>query len=184
MFPDILETSRLTLKRWTTDFLEGYQILCSDPDVMAYIAEGHAYSPERANISQQKIYDHWEKKGYGMYALFLENDPEELVGIAGLATADYLASTRVMPEIGWRLKKDHWGKGYASEAARAVLQVLPESLDELCAVIQTQNTRSQALAQKLGFHLMTTDTDRDFGKEVQVWYLDTSTIRRGSNIQI
>ena len=183
MVPETIETTRLTLRRWTPDFLRGYQTLCSDPEVMAYIAEGLAYSPKRADQSQQKIFDHWETKGYGMYALFLKEE-SELVGIAGLATADYLSSLKVMPEIGWRLKKNLWGKGYATEAARAVLHALPDSIDELCAIIQTENDRSQSLARKLGFKLLTTDTDRDFGKEVQVWYLDDLSAYRGSNIQV
>lgn len=181
MLPDVLDTPRLTMRTWSLSFQGGYERLCSDPEVMAYIAEGHAYSPDRAKLSQQKIYDHWQAHGYGMYGLFLKGQ-HELVGIAGLTTADYLNATRTMPEIGWRLKKELWGQGYASEAARALLDFLPTSIPELSAVNQPGNIQSQELARKLGFKLLT--TDRDFGKEVQVWYLGDLSINRGSNIQV
>lgn len=170
MLPKTLLTERLKLLRWEASFAAPYADLCSDPEVMAYIAKGLPYSPERAFTSQQKISDHWDRLGYGMYAMF-EKEGNELIGIAGLATADYLVKTPPLPEIGWRLKKRLWGKGIASEATRAILETLQQNqtLPELCAVIHIDNDRSQALAARLGFKLLGEDVDRDFQNRVQVW---------------
>lgn len=170
MLPEILLTPRLKLLQWKDSFAIPYAELCSDPEVMAYIAEGLPYSPERAFTSQQKISDHWNRLGYGMYAIF-EQEREELISIAGLATADYLVNTSPIPEIGWRLKKRLWGKGMASEATQAILDTLRQnqSIPKLCAVIHIDNDRSQALATRLGFKLLGEDVDRDFQNRVQVW---------------
>lgn len=170
MLPEILLTPRLKLLQWKDSFAAPYAELCSDPEVMAYIAEGLPYSTARAFTSQQKISDHWDRLGYGMYAVF-EKGGDDLIGIAGLATADYLERMQPMPEIGWRLKKNLWGKGLANEATQAILEVIHQnqSLSELCAVIHIENVRSQALAARLGFKLLGEDVDRDFQNRVQVW---------------
>lgn len=172
MLPEILLTPRLKLLQWKASFAIPYAELCSDPEVMAYIAEGLPYSPERAYTSQQKISDHWDRVGYGMYAIF-EQEGDELIGIAGLATADYLVNTPPMPEIGWRLKKRLWGQGMASEATRAILDTLRQnqSIPELYSVIHIDNDRSQTLAARLGFKLLREDVDQDFQNPVQVWGL-------------
>lgn len=170
MLPSLLTTPRLKLLRWEASFAGPYAALCSDPEVMAFIAEGLPYSSERAFQSQNKIFEHWNRTGYGMYGVF-ELEGDELVGIAGLATADYLVNTKPMPEIGWRLKKRLWGKGLAGEAALAILDELRrnQTLSEVCAVIHEENSRSHALAARLGFKLLREDVDQDFQNLVHVW---------------
>lgn len=172
MLPDILTTPRLQLRRWDRSFAPAYAVLCSDPEVMTYISEGLPYSPERAYQSQEKIYQHWAVHGVGMYGLFTEDHPD-LIGIAGLATADYLVNRDPMPEIGWRLAKRYWGKGLAHEATTAVLEEVKKqpSIPELCAVIQPANQRSQTLAARLGFTFSGEDIDEDFQNLLQIWHL-------------
>jgi RimJ/RimL family protein N-acetyltransferase len=94
----------------------------------------------------------WELRGTGQWALE-ENATGSFVGRAGLhhpACDDWPGV-----EVGWVLHPDHWGRGYATEAARRAIDFAFHELDldRVCSVILPENERSIAVARRLGFHL-------------------------------
>ena len=83
------------------------------------------------------------------------------IGFTGLNVPGFAAPFMPATEIGWRLRRDAWGKGYASEAARGALAVAFDDLGlaEVVSFTATTNTRSQAVMRRIG---MTTDPREDF----------------------
>tara|TARA_B100000315_G_C14462809_1_gene534533 strand:- start:78 stop:434 length:357 start_codon:yes stop_codon:yes gene_type:complete len=90
----------------------------SDPDVMQYFP--NTLSHKESDVFSKKIVSFIEKNGWGMWAVELKSTGK-FIGFVGLNTPklDLLPSPCV--EIGWRLGKNHWGHGYASEAANQAL---------------------------------------------------------------
>ena len=99
---------------------------------------------ERFVANQQA---HWEKYGYGNWAVTVQGDPE-IIGWAGL---QFLPETDET-EVGYLLDKPHWGKGYATEAARASLQFGLANFDfpEIIALVRPDNAASLKVAAKCG----------------------------------
>ena len=103
---------------------------------------------------------HFEQHGFGPFALEL-HATGELIGFAGLMVPSFDAHFTPCVEIGWRLVHEHWGKGYATEAALAVLQYGFEHrrLTEIVSFTTTSNARSRRVMEKLG---MTHNPAEDF----------------------
>lgn len=99
---------------------------------------------ERFVASQQ---EHWEKHGYGNWAL-LPDQETEIVGWAGLQFLPELGET----EVGFLLDRPFWGKGYATEAARASIRVGFEvcDVDHIIALAHPENTASRRVIEKCG----------------------------------
>lgn len=93
---------------------------------------------------------HWERRGYGPYVV-REKQTASVVGLVGL----WFPSEWPETEIKWAVIRAHWGKGYASEAARTVQAMLPRYLPEMqpISLIDAENARSIALAIALGAEL-------------------------------
>jgi len=94
----------------------------------------------------------WELRGTGQWALE-EKATGQFVGRTGLHHPERADWPGV--EVGWVLRPEHWGRGYATEAARRAVGYAFDELDPdaLCSVILPENTRSVAVARRLGFHL-------------------------------
>lgn len=143
----IIETERLLLRPFTSGDLDEFVVLCADPDVMRYIATGEAYSPERAQMRFNSLIEHWNEHGFGLWAM-IEKAGDEFMGFCGL---QFLDDTREI-EVGYRLAKRFWGRGLATEAARASLRFGFEELglDRIVAVVQPENTASWRVLEKTG----------------------------------
>ncbi len=98
-----------------------------------------------------RIMDHFDSHGYGFWAVEAPN-VAELDGMIGLAITRFETHFTPCVEIGWRLARAHWGKGYATAAARASLQFGFEQLglNESVAFTVPQNARSRAVMEWLG----------------------------------
>lgn len=155
----ILETERLRLRAWAETDRELFAEINNDPTVMEFFpfrrtrAEADAlFDRNNSNIFET---------GFGFFALALrENDAP--VGFCGLARTDlepHLPDGTV--EIGWRLALPHWGKGYVTDAARALLDYGfgERKLGEIVAIAVPANTRSTAVMKRIG---MRPDSMRDF----------------------
>ncbi|MFC7621318.1 GNAT family N-acetyltransferase [Microlunatus sp. GCM10028923] len=152
-----LRTDRLLLRRWRESDLEPWAAINADPEVREHL--GPVLSRAESDASVRRFEADFERRGYGWWAVEVQATGE-LIGFAGLDDVeDELPFGGV--EIGWRLARSAWGKGYASEAARAVLtfgfDVL--RLSEILALTTATNLRSQAVMQRIG---MTRDPARDF----------------------
>lgn len=146
----ILETPRLIIRNWEERDRALFHHINSDPDVMEFFPfrRTRQEADERFDIWQKMITD----TGFGFYALE-DRQSGNAIGCAGLLRTDiepHLPKGTV--EIGWRLIRECWGKGYVSEAARALLghgfQQL--SLPEIVAFAVHNNERSTAVMRRIG----------------------------------
>jgi RimJ/RimL family protein N-acetyltransferase len=110
-----------------------------------------------------RIFSEFETVGYGRWAVEVPG-VAPFIGFVGISAPSFEAHFTPAIEIGWRLAFDHWGKGYATEGARAVLDFgfNEAGLDEIVSFTAASNTRSRAVMERLGMHR---DPKDDFGHE-------------------
>src|SRR4051812_25334856 len=107
-----LLTERLLLRRPTAEDLPGFVALCADPLVMKYIGRGEPLDRASAERGFALIASHWDLHGYGLRSARLR-DSGEYLGFVGLARVPPPSVGAGKTEIGWRLKRDAWARGYA-----------------------------------------------------------------------
>ncbi|POF32902.1 GNAT family N-acetyltransferase [Roseibium marinum] len=155
-----LETGRLLLRAWREEDVDPFAEMCADPCVMRYFPE--PLSREKSVSLIARCREKQRKYGFSIAPVEVKATGEFL-GFVGLSRPDYATPLPFEPcvEIGWRLKQSGWGKGYASEAARAWLRFGFETigLQEIVAFTIPDNTPSQKVMQRIG---MTRDHDGDF----------------------
>ncbi|GIG01107.1 GNAT family N-acetyltransferase [Catellatospora citrea] len=150
-------TERLVLRDWRESDLRPWAAINADPQVCEHL--GPVWDVAQSAASIARYQEARRRNGFGSLAVELAATGE-LIGLAGI---DPVAPT--MPftgvEIGWRLARSAWGHGYASEAARAVLDhgFTEVGLPEIVAVTLAPNLRSQAVMRRIG---MTHAADLDF----------------------
>lgn len=114
-----LETSRLNLRDWLSADLEHFCKMNADPDVMNYFPR--VLSSAETERFYQVILAEFKEYGFGLYAVE-EKRTKEFIGFIGFHRATFESDFTPCIEIGWRLKKNAWGQGYATEGARACLE--------------------------------------------------------------
>jgi len=145
-----LETARLRLRQFSEADLDAYAVMCADPDVMRYLGTGVTMNRGETWRAIAGMLGHWQLRGYGMWALE-SKQTGELVGRAGFINPEGWPGF----ELGWVLGKPHWGKGYATEAAREAQRYAYEVLkrDRFISLIRHANTPSIKVAERLGSKL-------------------------------
>ena len=114
---DALVTERLVLRRPRDADLEAFALLCADPEVMRYIGTGRPLDHGTSERSFAIIQSHWARHGSGLRSAISREDGEYL-GFVGLAVVPGRSVAGGDTEIGWRLRRAAWGKGYATEGGR------------------------------------------------------------------
>lgn len=153
-----LHTERLVLRPWRDEDLEPMAALNADPETMRYFpAPLHR---EQSDSFVEHMTASFAAFGHAMWAVEVVDGPP-LVGAVGLLRPRFEASFTPCVEVGWRLAKEHWGRGYATEAARASLDYgFGElGLTEIVSFTAVLNRPSQAVMERLG---MTRDPGADF----------------------
>ena len=143
-----LETARLLLREFRDPDLDAYAAMCADPEVMRYLSPtGAVLSREDAWRQMALFAGHWTLRGYGMWAVE-EMESGRFVGRVGLHRPEGWPDL----ELGWSLCREAWGKGYATEAARAAAEYAFRELrrTHLIHLILPGNTRSIRVAERLG----------------------------------
>ena len=142
-----LSTARLRLRPFRESDLDAYAAMCADEDVMRHIGAGGSVGADVAWRQMALFHGEWALHGHGMWALE-ERAGARLVGRVGFLEPHGWPGC----ELGWLLARDCWGKGFAFEAARAARDYGRDALGlgELISLIRPDNTRSIALAQRLG----------------------------------
>jgi len=144
-----LETPRLKLEPYDDSHYEGLRVMDSDAGVMRYITGGIVKTPEETWEGIRRVQARWEKYNFSWWAI-----REKSSGvIVGAACLQHLANVEGAPlEIGWRLVPEHNGKGYATEAAQAIVDYAAEQVGAtyLVAVADPENIPSQRVMQRLG----------------------------------
>jgi RimJ/RimL family protein N-acetyltransferase len=145
-----LDTPRLRLRQFRADDVAAYAAMCADAEVMRHIATGQPQTMEEAWRSMAIFLGHWQLRGYGMWALE-HRDSGTLVGRVGFIDPPGWPGF----ELGWLLAREHWGRGYAREAATVALRHAFDVLqrERVISLIRPQNRRSIALAETLGYRL-------------------------------
>lgn len=145
----IVETARLRLEPYDDTHYQGLRVMDSDAEVMRYINHGIAKTPEQTWETLRRVQQRWQQYGYSWWAI-----KEQVSGeIVGAACLQHLGNNDNAPlELGWRLLPNHTGKGYATEAARAIIDfaVKQTGTDYLVAVADPENIPSQRVMQRLG----------------------------------
>ncbi|MCY7368583.1 MAG: GNAT family N-acetyltransferase [Chamaesiphon sp.] len=144
-----LETERLRLRQWIESDRSPFAMLNADPRVMEFLPSrlDRATSDAMIDRLQTKIIE----KGWGFWAVESKQD-NQFIGFVGLEVPR--ADLPFLPcvEIGWRLAFEYWGKGYATEAAKAALKVGFDRLElpEIVSFTAINNHRSSAVMERLG----------------------------------
>jgi RimJ/RimL family protein N-acetyltransferase len=152
-----IETPRLRMRRWQERDREPFAAMNADPAVMAFFPAvlTRAASDASIDLWQSQL----EAQGWSNWALELRATGA-FIGFTGLSVPRRVLPFSPCVEVGWRLARDHWGRGYATEAARAALRVGFERLRlaEVISFTSVGNARSRAVMQRIGLR----DTRRDF----------------------
>lgn len=145
----ILETDRLILRTWKPADVDLMAAIDQDPKVCQYLPAIGNQAATEAGI--QRMIKHYEEHGFGLYAVELKENGE-FIGFLGLSVPSFEAHFTPAVEIGWRLASKHWGKGYATEAAKAVLcyGFLTLNLNEIVSFTVANNTASRRVMEKIG----------------------------------
>jgi RimJ/RimL family protein N-acetyltransferase len=159
----VIETERLTLRPLTADDLDAWFALHSDDRVNRFVG---AYSRKQTAARLTHIEKQWAERGHGLYAVELKSSGE-FIGRCGLNYWEQFDEI----EAGWTFKAETWGRGYATEAARACVEWGFATLDApyFTAMIRPGNTPSVRVAQRLGFTVRREDAL--FGTPVTVYGL-------------
>lgn len=157
--PDrFLRTDRLLLRPWREADLAPFAAINADPEVMAHFPAPLDRAASDATVA--RIRAHFDRHGFGLWAVEVPG-AAAFIGFVGLSTAAFEARFTPCVEVGWRLARDHWGRGYATEAARASLRFGFErlGLDEVVSFTAEANARSRAVMERIG---MTRSPGDDF----------------------
>ena len=164
-----LETERLLLRPFARHDLDEFASINADADVMRYIGDGKPQTRAQTEMRLNSILSHWDQHGFGLWAV-VERASNALIGFCGL---QYLDNTAEI-EIGYRLAKQFWGTGFATEAASATLRYAFEvlGLDRIVAVVQPENFASQSVIKKIGLRYVK-DT-RFYNSDVEYYAITRS----------
>ena len=145
-----IESPRLILREWDTKKdLEPFARMNADPLVMQYLPRVLNENASARHIKE--FQEHFKKHGFGFYVLEKKDDGE-FVGFVGIEHVDFKANFTPAIQLAWRLDYEYWGQGYASEAAKAVIEHAFNELNikELVAFSVHDNERILHIFEKLG----------------------------------
>jgi RimJ/RimL family protein N-acetyltransferase len=143
----ILETERLILRLFQAADFDLYAEMCGDDEVMRHIGPGRPLTREEAWRNLAVMIGHWQLRGYGLWAA-VDRASGLLIGRIGFWNPEGWPGL----EVGWMLRRAYWGRGLATEGARAVLTYAFTELRQprLISLIQPDNVNSIRVAERLG----------------------------------
>ena len=161
-----LETARLLLRPWRREDLGPYAHMCADPEVMRYMPTTMSW--EESALQLARFVRHWEERGFGLWAVE-ERVSGDFIGRIGLIHHEDWPEGEHKTEVGWMLDRSYWGRGLATEGARASLGYGFEQLglERIISITLPENAASRRVMEKAGltFRGRTRWSDNDV-----VWY--------------
>jgi RimJ/RimL family protein N-acetyltransferase len=153
-----LRTDRLLLRRWRDGDRDTFAAMNADARVMEHFPA--PLSREESDAAADRIDRHFDERGFGLWAVEVPG-VVPFAGFIGLSVPAFTAPFTPCVEVGWRLAADCWGRGYATEGARAALTFGFDTLglQEIVSFTTAGNTRSVLVMERLG---MTRDPADDF----------------------
>ena len=148
----MIETGRLVLRGWKEADKAPFHAMCNDPAVMEYLGVPLSHAEIDAATARQNALQ--AERGYCFWAVERKAG-RDLLGFCGLKPGPPGTPLEGRIEFGWRLAAEHWGRGYAVEAARPCFEYAFGTLgrDRVVSLIRPDNQRSIRVAEKLGERL-------------------------------
>lgn len=157
-----IESERLILREWLESDFAVFAAMNADPQVMEFFPSLHSQQQSREML--QRIQSDTRQRGFGLWACE-RKDQRQVIGFVGLSVPRFESHFTPCTEIGWRLLPEHWGYGFATEAARRTLQFGFEDakLDEIVSFTSMHNLKSRRVMERIG---MSRDAREDFDHPV------------------
>ena len=149
----LFTSQRLGFRRWGKDDLEEFAIMNADPEVMKHFPK--PLSREESAEFLKRLIEHYKNHGYCYFAAeILETG--EFIGFTGMAYQTYESDFTPATDIGWRLVRTAWGKGFAVESAKRCLKYAFEDLqvERIISTCTKLNHKSERVMQKIGMTKM------------------------------
>lgn len=164
MIGAVFETPRLFVRKCTIEDVDSLQKVLGDPEVMRFSLKGPLDKEKIAGYVKGTL-SHYEKHGYGLWAL-ISKEEGKLIGLAGLINQTLDDCECV--ELIYRIAKDYWGRGLATEVALAIKEFAftKSGLKRLVSIIEPENNRSRKVAEKIGMNLLKKTLFHGFEVEV------------------
>jgi RimJ/RimL family protein N-acetyltransferase len=145
----IISSDRLGFRNWEKDDLSEFAKINADLEVMEHFPK--ALSLEESAEFIDRLQHHYAKRGFNYFAAEIL-ETEELIGFIGLAYQEYESEFTPAVDIGWRLKRSAWGKGFATEGAKRCLQFGFEELglESIISTCTQKNLKSEKVMEKIG----------------------------------
>lgn len=144
-----IETEHIILREWREGDRELYARMCADPEVMRYLPK--ALTREESDAQIDRFICHWNERGYGLWAV-KEKESGDFVGFIGLLYQEDWTASEYKTEVGWRLDKGFWGRGYATEGAVEAIRFGFEDvgLEGITSICDPRNIASRRVMEKIG----------------------------------
>ncbi len=151
MGPVIIETQRLNLRGWTAEDVPAFVELFSHSDVNRFISRGRPVTPSEAATFVERSQRLQHERGWCRWAIEPKEAPGEIAGFCGVG-----CTFAPDAELGWTLRRDRWGHGFATEAARGALAYAfgVIGFTAMISAIDPTNARSRAVAERLGMRVV------------------------------
>ncbi|MPT30214.1 MAG: N-acetyltransferase [Chryseobacterium sp.] len=162
-------TERLMLRKLTPDDLDDMFLLDSNPDVVKYVGIQPLTKKEESLEMIENIIDQYEKNGTARLAV-IEKESNRFIGWSGIKLlTEEVNGFKNVYELGYRFLPEFWGKGYATESAKASLHIGFDQLnaDKIYAYADVENLASNYILTKLGFENKGTFLDKG---DICNWY--------------
>lgn len=165
-----LQTERLVLRMFREEDSDAYAAMCADPEVMRHLGEGRTLTRGEAWRQMAMILGHWRLRGYGLWAVE-ERATGALLGRIGFFNPEGWPGF----ELGWVLRREAWGKGYATEGARRALAHAFTDMGRprVISLIYPANAASIRVAERLGQRLER--RTELYGHDVLVYGIDRAS---------
>jgi [ribosomal protein S5]-alanine N-acetyltransferase len=163
----VIETDRLTLRHLRPDDVDPMHAYLGDPETMKYYPA--PYSREFVKRSIEQNLERDKKYGYGLFGVLLKSSGQ-LIGDCGLVWQDLPDGSEL--EVGYHFHPDHWGHGYATEAAKACIDYAFSNagVDHIISLIRPENTPSRRVAERNGLRIVRQVVWKDILHDV--WQLE------------
>jgi RimJ/RimL family protein N-acetyltransferase len=147
--PDVL-TERLQLRRFQREDLDALAAVFIKPEIWMF-PYGRGFTRDETAAFLEAQLAEWRDYGFGCW-LAIERASERMVGYVGISIPTFLPEILPAVEVGWRFDPDVWGRGYASEGARAALKeaFTTLGLETVCSIPQAVNPKSSAVCDRIG----------------------------------
>jgi RimJ/RimL family protein N-acetyltransferase len=145
-----LETERLILRMFREADFDAFAEMCADPEVMRYLGDGQPLERHMAWRRLAMMIGHWSLRGYGLLAVE-ERASGAFAGHIGFWNPEGWPGF----ELGWTLRRCYWGRGYATEGARAAIRFAFTQMGQpsVISLIHRDNAASIRVAERLGERL-------------------------------